>query len=306
MKWEKKGLVYAPDGSLTWALHSALTPTPLLISDDVLRVYAGFRDNEGVSRIGYVDLDPEQPQRVLRTTEKPVLDTGARGAFDEHGVILGDVIRLDDVVRMYYVGFKRPAHAKFLAYTGVAESRDGGESFERVSETPALGWAEEGKTIRALHTIRYEAGIWKAWYAIGSDWEQIDGIPYPRYTVAYTESPDGLTFPSEGHQCFTWSGDEYRIGRPRVIWHAGSYHMLYTVGTRRKTYLPGYATSEDGVNWERRDDEVGIGLSESGWDSEHLSYLAPLVVGDRVIAFHNGNDMGRGGFGYAVLQSWGT
>jgi hypothetical protein len=37
MKWTKKGLVYAPDGSHPWMRHAALQPTPLLLRDAVVQ-----------------------------------------------------------------------------------------------------------------------------------------------------------------------------------------------------------------------------------------------------------------------------
>ena len=305
MKWKKLGHVYGPDGSIPWARHSALTPTPFRLEDGTLRVYAGFRDDLGRSRIGYVDVDPDNPTSVLRASPHPVLDIGGAGTFDENGVILGDVVRDGDVVRMYYVGFQKPPQDKFWAFTGLAESRDGGETFRRVSDLPVLGRAEEGKTVRALHTIRREGSVWKAWYSIGSGWETIDGVPYPQYRIAYTESEDGVHFPEMGRGGVDLEGDEYRIGRPRVLAGPAGYRMLYTVGRLRKSYLPGYATSSDGVHWMRRDDEVGIGPSGGdAWDSEHLSYLAPIEVGGRTLAFHNGNNMGYNGFGVAAIESW--
>lgn len=300
MKWEKLGLVFGPDGSSSWARHSALTPTPILLPGGTLRVYAGFRDDQGRSRIGFVDVAPDDPTRVLRVSDRPALDIGAPGAFDANGVILGDVIALGDVLRMYYVGFQ-PGDEKFLAFTGVAESHDGGESFTRLQTEPVLGRAPEGTTIRALHTIMREGDRFRAWYAIGSGWEILDGTPYPRYTIATSESRDGLEFPAQGIRCIETVGDEYRIGRPRVFRQGSGYGMLYTAGTRRRTYLPGYATSEDGVRWERHDEAVGIAPSAEGWDSRHVSYLAPVEVGGRTLAFYNGNDMGRNGFGCALL-----
>lgn len=303
MKWVKLGLVFGPAGSSPWARHSALTPTPLRLDAETIRVYAGFRDDAGRSRIGFVDVDAADPTRVLRVSENPALDLGGPGAFDEQGVILGDVIRVGDVLRMYYVGFQHPPDAKFLAYTGLAESHDGGNTFERLLTTPVLGRADEGTTIRALHTIREEGGRFRAWYAIGSGWEELDGVPYPRYTIACTVSDDGVTFPPTGTRCIEPRDDEYRIGRPRVFRIDGGYGMLYTAGTRRKTYLPGFARSADGVRWERDDAHVGIAPSGEGWDSRHVSYLAPIEVDGRTIAFYNGNDMGRSGFGCAVLQS---
>jgi hypothetical protein len=305
MKWRKLGRVFGPDGSLPWARHSALTPTPFRLNDGTLRIYAGFRDDQGRSRIGYVDVDSDNPTRVLRSSTHPVLDVGGPGTFDENGLILGDVVRDGDIVRMYYVGFQKPPTDKFWAFTGLAESRDGGETFRRVSDDPVLDRAEEGTTIRALHTIRREGGVWKAWYAIGSGWEIIEDVPYPQYRIAYIESEDGVRFPKVGQVAVEPVGDEYRIGRPRVVAGGEGYRMLYTVGTLRKTYLPGYATSTDGVHWARRDGDVGIAPSGGdAWDSRHLSYLAPIEVNGRTLAFHNGNDMGYNGFGVAVIESW--
>ena len=63
LTWSKKGLVFetARQGVGGWMRHSALTPTPYRIDDELIRVYAGFRDDDGVSRIGYVDVLADDP-----------------------------------------------------------------------------------------------------------------------------------------------------------------------------------------------------------------------------------------------------
>jgi hypothetical protein len=267
-----------------------------------IRVFAGFRDAEGVSRIGFVDVDAEDPTKVLRVSEKPALDIGRAGTFDDNGVILGDVLRRgDDVLRMYYVGFQLAKGVKFLAFTGVAESVDGGENFSRLSETPVLDRSDEGLYLRAIHSVHFEDGIFKVWYACGSRFETIDGVKFPNYTVYYAESADGLMFPASGYACLRHVGDEYRIGRPRVYRRDG-YRMFYTIGTRRKTYLPGYAESDDGIVWRRMDDQIGLTPSSAGWDSLALSYPALLETANTTYAFYNGNNMGMTGFGVAELE----
>ena len=84
-RWKKKGLVFqtARHGVGGWMRHSALTPTPYRIDDDLLRVYAGFRDDDGVSRIGYVDVLADDPASIVRVSARPVLDVG-RGVANEH------------------------------------------------------------------------------------------------------------------------------------------------------------------------------------------------------------------------------
>jgi hypothetical protein len=303
MHWIKRGLVYAPDGSLPWAVQGLLTPTPVPMPGGFIRVYAGFRDARGVSRIGFVDVEGRNPAKVLRVSQRPVLDIGEPGTFDDNGLILGDLVWLGPVLRMYYVGFQLVEKVKFLAFTGLAESTDGGESFTRCSRAPVMGRADEGLFFRAIHSVLVEDGRFRVWYGCGSRFDGIDGAPFPNYTVFSTDSADGVSFPRQGRQCLSHQGDEYRIGRPRVFRRGPSrLGLFYTVGTRRKTYLPGYAESDDdGRSWRRLDDRTGLSPGPEGWDSQALSYPALLETPDATYLFHNGNAMGATGFGYAEL-----
>jgi hypothetical protein len=302
MNWRKLGLVFSQSGSAGWSRHSALTPTPFLLNDQVIRVYAGFRDEEGISRIGYVDVSAQDPTQVIRVSSKPVLDRGRDGCFDDNGVILGDVVRDGDRLRMYYVGFQLVKRAKFLAFTGLAESTDQGDTFHRISEAPVLDRSVEGNTIRAVHTALFENGVWKIWYAVGDDWQMINDVPYPKYNIWYSESVDGTAFPEKGVLCIDVQGDEYRIGRPSVYRTADGYMMFYTKGgTSGKDYFPGVAYSNDGIHWERKDEVLGLRLSENGFDDRHLCYPRLVVVEGRTFCFYNGNNMGADGFGVAEL-----
>ncbi|MBN4081101.1 hypothetical protein JYT44_01920 [Caldithrix abyssi] len=303
MKWIKKGLIYAPDGTSSWAKHSALTPTPILIDPNTIRVYAGFRTKNGVSRIGFVDVDAENPSKIKAVSSRPVLDVGAPGTFDDNGVILGDIIEHDDQLYMYYIGFQLVEKVKFLAFTGLAISTDGGTTFLRYSSTPVLDRSDKELYFRAIHSVMIEDGVWKVWCGVGSDWEWIDGKAFPKYHIKYYESEDGLSFPQEGKVCIDFKSDEYRIGRPRVIKENGSYKMFYTKGTLKKDYVPGYAKSDNGTDWIRMDRKIGIEQSESGWDSKMLCYPSIINYDDKVYMFYNGNDYGKTGFGYAVLEN---
>ena len=106
MKWQKKGLVYTPPKDNSWKHNSALTPTAFLLGENIIRVYASFRDTQGIGRIGYVDVDANNPSNIIKISNKPVLDIGKDGMFDDNGVILGDIIRVENKIYMYYVGFQ--------------------------------------------------------------------------------------------------------------------------------------------------------------------------------------------------------
>ncbi len=304
MKWEKKGCIYCPDGSMSWALHSALTPTPFLLDESTIRIYAGLRDDRGVSRIGYVDVQAENPLCIKTVSPIPVLDVGFPGTFDDNGVILGDIVNLRNLIYMYYVGFQLVEKVKFLAFSGLAISADGGSTFQRYSNAPVLDRSNNELFFRAIHSILFEDGVWKAWCGVGSDWVWINGIPYPKYNIRYYESTDGVNFADKGIVCIENSENEYRIGRPRVIKRNNIYRMFYTKGTLKREYLPGYAESDDGIHWIRKDGEIGIAPSGNGWDSAQLCYPTVVSHRDRTYMFYNGNDYGKTGFGYAELVEW--
>jgi hypothetical protein len=305
MKWSKLGHVFSPAGTNDWKKNSALTPTPILLNEKVIRVYAGFRDEEGISRIGYVDVDALDPTKVLKVSDVPVLDRGRDGCFDDNGVILGDVVRCGNVLRMYYVGFQIVKRAKFLAFTGLAESTDNGETFSRVSEVPVMDRAEGGTTIRAIHSVIFEDNVWKVWFAVGDSWTLINGNYYPDYNIWYTESVDGRVFNQKELLCIDVEGDEYRIGRPSVYKFAEKYYMFYTKGgTSGLDYFPGVAISNDGKNWQRQDKDFGLELSKDDFDSLHLCYPRLVAAGSKTFCFYNGNNMGAEGFGVAELLEW--
>lgn len=304
MKWIKKGLIYGPPGNQEWARHSALQPTPLLLDPETIRVYCGFRDNDGISRVGFVDIDADNPSRVLRVSDRPVLDIGVPGAFDENGVVPCAIVSRENNLYLYYAGYQLGQKVKFFVFSGLAISRDGGRSFERHSRVPICDRSDRELFFRVIHSIRLEQGRWKVWYGAGDTYTTVDGIQLPNYDIRYTESADGIALDSDFVLAVKVRGNEYRVGRPYVIRANGFYRMFYSAGTHSDGYRLAYAESQDGINWSRKDEEVGITVSTQGWDSEMQAYPAIISSKDKTYLFYNGNNYGRDGFGYAVLEHW--
>lgn len=305
MRWEKKGLIWGPDGSCSWARHSALQPTSLLLDERTVRVFLGMRDDAGVGRIGFVDLDASDLSRVLRVSDKPALDIGKPGAFDENGVVPCAVVRRDGRLYAYYAGYMLGHKVRFIAYGGLAVSDDDGESFQRVQQVPITDRTDEDLYFRVIHCLLYDRDVWRAWYGGGSDYISHGEATLPVYDIRYMESSDGLTFPRAGKTVLTFQdADEYRIGRPQVLIDGDRYRMFYAAATKEHNYRLAYAESTDGHAWTRCDEKLGIDVTPGAWDSDMMSYPNVLRVGERVYLFYNGNDYGRHGFGYAELIEW--
>ena len=304
MRWDKRGLIYGPDGSSSWAKHSALQPTPYLLNDDVIRVFVGFRDDQGIGRVGFVDVDCNDPSKVIRVSRSPLLDIGIPGAFDDNGVIPCSVINIDQKIFLYYAGYQISKRVKFTAYGGLSVSDDNGESFERVKKTPILERTDDELFFRVIHSIIFDNGIWKAWYGAGSDFLKKNGKVFPVYNIRYMESKNGIDFPEKGTIVIDIKVDEHRVGRPNVAKIGKLFIMFYGIGTIDLPYRLAYAISSDGITWDIKGDIPGLSLSQNGWDSKMMAYPGVITVNNTTYMFYNGNNMGRDGFGYARLIEW--
>lgn len=301
MKWIKKGRIYVPDGRLSWASKYAFPPTPLRVGDGVLRLYVAFCDDNTVGRIGYVEVDADDPARVLRVSPEPVLDIGPPGAFDENGLLPTSVVPVGDRLYLYYVGYQLGHRVRYYQFQGLAVSDDGGESFTRCSSVPVIDRSNKEPLNRTSAFVLREGGVFRMWYVGGGAWTTVNGKALPVYNLRYLESRDGKTWPGEGRVCLDFQNDdEHAFGRPWVVRGADGYQMFYSIRTRSRGYRLGYAESADGVTWRRKDDEVGIDVSAHGWDAEMIAYSSIVEHRDRVYLFYNGNNCGATGFGYAV------
>jgi predicted GH43/DUF377 family glycosyl hydrolase len=307
MQWKKRGLVYRPDGSAPWAVSHAMIPTPVVVDADTIRVFVTFCDEHFIGRPGYVDVDARDPTRVLRVSPKPLLDLGEIGTFDDNGALCCSVVRLGDGrLYMYYAGFELGVKVRYKLFTGLAVSDDGGESFRRVRQTPVLDRSDTEMTFRGGPYARLDGDRFRLWYVSGSEWEEIDGKAMPVYVLKYLESEDGVEWGKEGRLVLDLTGDdEHGFGRPWVTNRSdGRYQLFYSIRRRSlRAYRLGYAESEDGLNWIRMDDAMGLDVTPGEFDSDAIMYAAVVTVEGRTYCFYNGNHFGRDGFAVAELTT---
>lgn len=303
MKWRKGGLIYAPSGNLWWARSYATIPTADVIDDHIVRVYFASLDENRDGRIGYVDLDANDPRRVLYETKEPVLEPGQLGTFDDSGVNPSCVLNLAGKKYLYYIGWQRCEKVPYMLFAGLACSIDNGLSFRRVQQIPVLDRTIKEPFLRSATTIIVEAGLFKCWYVSGLSWTNVNEVQYPTYVIRYAESYEGVLWREFDHICVNLRDDEFGFGRPWVIKELNTYKMWFSIRARSSPYKIGYAESNDGINWIRRYEGTGIQRSESGWDSEMICYPCVVDVKGTRYMFYNGNQHGSTGFGYATLES---
>jgi len=255
--------------------------------------------------VTYVEVDPDKPQNVLRAASRPVLAPGEPGCFDDNGVNVTAIIQMGDEFWMYYFGYQLAYKVRYLLFAGLAISRDGGETFTRVSQVPILDRSDEERFVRSAPTVlQAPGGGFHMWYVSGNEYIEVDGKQVPRYGLRYLHSDDGLTWGPAGRPVIAPADDdEYGFGRPFAVPMSNGFRLWYSIRSRSKWYRIGFADSPDGTTWRRRDAEAGIDVSPEGWDSRIVCYASVITLNNRSYMFYNGNDYGRAGFGIAELQS---
>src|SRR5215469_4505334 len=137
MIWIKKGRLFDPAENRNWVFSHAQVPTPFLLGDRV-RVFYADRNAEGKSFPRWVDVARENPLHVIGAGEGSVLPFGDRGAFDDEGIMPGDIVRRESRLWMYYTGWNQGVTVPYRNSIGLAYSDDDGKSFSRAFAGPVV------------------------------------------------------------------------------------------------------------------------------------------------------------------------
>jgi hypothetical protein len=295
--WTRLGQVLAPPGIPGWAASHAMMPF-LGPDRDEPELYFSGRDESGRTHVGRSRLHLDAGDTRVEVDPRPVLGPGALGAFDDSGTTGSCLVRDGDRLFLYYVGWSLGRTVPFWLFTGLAVSEDGGRSFARASRAPVVGRSDVDPFLATAPWVMRDGGRWRMWYTSADRWEDTPDGPRHHYRVVYGESADGINWEPTGRVCIDYADEsEYAIGRPCVVRDEHGYHMWFSC--RGPAYRIGYATSEDGLEWTRRDDAAGLTASDAGWDSESVEYGFVFDRSGRRWMLFNGNGYGATGVGLA-------
>lgn len=307
MPWIKQGRIYEAHGEFGWINSHTQVPT-ILVRNDCLRVYFSCRPRPGYSVVAMVEVASDDPGRILRVHDKPILEAGSIGLFDEHGVIPNFIYEEDGAVFLVYVGWSRRCSIPYSNWMGIARSDDGGLTFKRVFQGPIFDRTPDDLFSATGLRIYQKDGIRHGWYATGTAWIDIKGQLEHVYQIKHATSRDGITWIRDKELAIKPSSPEEAATCPCVIQRNGRYHMWFSYRSIRDfrggpgSYRIGYAVSDDLLTWHRDDAKAGINPSISGWDHEMLAYPCLIETERGLTMFYSGNGFGQAGFGYALWK----
>ena len=280
----------------------AANPFAEHLHDDAFRVYFTCRDAQNRSHISFADIELTTTQNVLNVSTEAVLTPGELGLFDDSGCALGCIVNINGKRRLYYLGWNLCVTVPWRNTIGMAEWNDEQEQFVKHGRAPIMDRSEEDPFTISYPWIIEDNGVFKMWYGSnlkwGSDQSQMNHV------IKYAESNDGIVWKRTNKISVNLEHpNEYALSKPIVIKEKNVYRMWYSFRANGlvETYRIGYAESQDGKTFQRKDGLAGIDVSQKGWDSEMICY--PFIFDHRGKRYmlYNGNGYGKTGFGLAVL-----
>ena len=283
----------------------AANPVAESLDQDHIRIYFNCRDQYSQSHIAWLVIDLNKPQSILELSKKPALSPAEPGTFDDSGVSIGCLTKIANKTALYNVGWNIGKTTHWRNSIGLAylenTSTTGDMIFQRYAHGPIMDRDPFDPYNLSYPWVIKDSGQYRMWYGSNLIATPADLLNVP-HVFKHASSKNGIQWSRDHRICI--GGDligDCAFTKPCVIKDSDCYRMWYC--HRGSIYQIGYEESEDGLNWRRMDDRVGISPSETGWDEESLSY--PCVFdhsGDRFMLY-NGKRYGATGFGLAILES---
>ena len=317
MKWKKLGKIFDPTQHKlpNNCLEFAQSPQTLVF-DDFVRIYFSTRQKDEIgkylSHISFIDMD-KTFKTITNISTDTVIELGSLGCFDEHGIFPLNIVRDRDRILGYIGGWSRRVSVSVETSIGLAVSNDNGLTFKRIGDGPVLTASVNEPFLVGDPFVAKFGDTYHMWYIYGTKWidNPTKDVKERIYKIGHAISDDGVSWNKEGKQLISnrLNSDECQA-LPTVINFNKKYHMFFcyrqAIGFRKNrdsAYRIGYAFSDDLKNWVRDDDNVGIDVSEDGWDSDMMCYPHVFHCDGKIYMLYNGNEFGRFGFGLAVLEN---
>jgi hypothetical protein len=304
--WSKKGVILNIDNYNDWMISHACVPTALKINETTIRIYYAPRNKEGKSIPTYFDVDALNPAIVKYIHNKPILELGELGTFDDDGIMPCSAVRItESQIYLYYVGWNPSVSVPYRNSIGLAISNDNGATFKRAFQGAIVERNKHEPFFTASPFVLKEDDSWHLWYASSTGFVKVNDKPEPLYEIKYAHSTNGIDWVRPNITCIPPSEKFQCTARPSVIKENGIYKMWFTFRGSfdyrdgNDSYRIGYAESHDGITWERDDEKSGINISESGWDSKMQTYPSVIKIENKKWLFYNGNGFGKTGIGLA-------
>lgn len=307
MQWRKQGLLFRPKSTHSKLLSHAANPLPILLENDIYRIFYCGRDNKNRSSVGYVDIDIIQ-RKVIYVQNEPVFEHGPADSFYSHGVSIGNCYKVDGSQYILFMGWQIPKSGHWHGNIGrLRLNSDLSLDLDNGNDKPFFACNLIDPISLSYPWVMSDDGAgYHMWYGSTLKWHSVNDEMI--HTINYASSSDGITWDRKGVAVPYEIGIAQAFSKPTVVYDKKNGYSMwfsYRSGSGEK-YRIGHAKSDDSRNWELKLEEIGIKTSQKGWDSEMIEYPFVFDHKGKRYMLYNGNNYGASGFGLAVMENENT
>lgn len=297
--WSRQGNIFDD--------HHAQVPV-VDVCDGYWRIYYSYRI-DGKSVPYYIDVDPANPSKILRKSDKQLLQLGELGRFDWAGIMPTDVINVESQKYMYYIGWSVRKDVPYHNTLGLAISEDNGDTWHKFSDGPVFSTSYKEPGYVGTAEVILVDNTYYMYYLSCRDWIIVDNHPEPIYDIKIALSKNAIDWEPLDRVAIGLEKGQGGISKATVIQYENRYYMWYSARSESNYRLDpnhGYriycAVSDDLFNWTKLNRHgLDINLS-SKWERIMVEYPDVFIHNNRLHMFYNGDGFGRTGIGYATMD----
>ena len=283
--WIKKGIIFDKE----WAQLPVVD-----VYHDYYKIYYSTRDEQGRS----IPKCIFSGKKFIYKSAAYNIDIplGKPGSFDSHGIMPSDIITLEDGTKyMYYVGWSKRIDVPYWNSTGLAISKDNGNTWKKYSEGPVL--SSNINESGFIGTVSCSKNKWLGTYDLfysSCNWEIINGKHEPVYGIRQ----GSFIFPNDINHIVDFidlKDNEGGIASFREVGNKYFYSkrnkLDYRINIKNsyKIYSVDMDTEKEKLELEPEGDEL------------MTAYPFIIEEKDKYIMFYN-SDFGSKGISYAELK----
>jgi predicted GH43/DUF377 family glycosyl hydrolase len=212
----------------------------------------------------------------VKYANNPVLDVGPPGAWDSRVVNHHDVNFDGTTYQMWFTGASQ-LNPNRIGYASSLNGIDWNKLTEPVLTPSASGWDSLNV---GLPVVILDDTTYKMWHGGGKG---------SGGSIGYATSPDGISWTKYGGSPVMQAGppgawDDNTVLPCAVIFDGSTYKMWYAGNRQLPFFQIGYATSPDGITWQKHPVPVLTPGDPGEWD-DHFVYT-PEVIWDGDTTYH--------------------
>lgn len=303
-RWQKYAgnPIYAPDQSGAW---DSWTNGVSIVPTDGGRRYRMYYAGTHGEGIGFAEASVDDPLHWHEHPASPVLTPCAEN-WEGNFINQPRVVKVtDEYWRMYYTGwgFDGPGTSWAL---GLAESVDGGTTWQRVRQEPLVPRGDaaspDGAGACVPMVLRVGDG-WMMWYTAA----QLHPAGHQHIHLCHATSDDGIHWvkypgnPVLGDECADGAARNV-TSRCYVQYEHGVFRMWYSYA--KPDYRIRYAESLDGIRWECASITPVLDVSPApAWDDAMVEYPEVQMVDGIYRLWFCGNGFSAVGYAEGIQET---